>query len=444
MNDNSNSESDRAESKTATDSETDTVTAEQGAIRDSSAESNAATQPAVTIKRGGAVAWFALLIALAAAGFAAREYWLPLTGWEFGPMTADAEDRLPPLIQRIDALDSGAREQAAKLEAELTELRDAVAVPDPRLATLGDAVAQMESEFEELRRSAQQEDPDVARLENELQGLMGRLNALEQARNVDSGAVRERLDGIESRLGQRLEAFAQRLDGFDSGLDEAARTLALRLQLQDIDRLLNAGQDALMVSADIATADRAWQRARLRINRLDGPRFESLKRLAAEEQAELEQWESPSVAADVRRLYELSAGIDDWPHAGVSANDPVPDAVSEQGWRGRLGGIVDSLVQVENRDEEFVNPARTDASRRQLQQELDAAAAALGRGDFETVTVLAQRAAERIATLPGSAQDKATEAANWLRSLTSERWHRTPPRLERTQAELTRLLETLP
>lgn len=376
---------------------------------------------------GRGLSWLALLLALAAGILATRDLWFPLAGWdgEDAVSTSVAAD-LEALRSRISDLERRSTDRTDALIARLDAVKAEVAREDPTLATIRQ---------------------NLETLEQEVGALGRRLNGFEQSRNVDSGAMRERLDAIETELGQRLEAFSLRLEDFDDGLDDSAQGLVVRLRLQEIDRLLAAAQDAMEVSADAETAARAWRRANDSMRALDGLRFETLKQSAAEEQAKIEQWQPPDRAADVRRLYEIADGLPQWskaPSASDDASAQGPGGHESEGWRDRLGQVLDRLVTVENREQEFVNPARVDARVRQRVQELEAAAAALGRGDHETVVVLAHRVAEQMLFLPSAESAPVQSAAGWLRSLNPDRWNASPPQLERTRAALASLLEALP
>ncbi|MDT8437997.1 MAG: hypothetical protein RQ729_03170 [Wenzhouxiangellaceae bacterium] len=380
----------------------------------------AAQAVAATSRSGRGVAWLALLLALAALAAATRSLWLPLVGVE--TMSAPR----PASAAGLEAV----QQTVSRLERDLQQGLQAMQSMQEAAAEQGaQARAGTGERLQELRA--------------ELTAIAARLGALEQARNVEGGALRERLESMETELGQRLEAFALKLEGFDAGLDESARSLTTRLRLVDADRLLAAAQDAVAFGVhDRSGALAAWQRARQRLALLEGPQFETVRALAAAEQSELQAWAPVGFAADLARLQELARDAAGW---SVASGQPAGESAADNsGWRARLGELIGGLVQVENTSEAFVNPAVVDAERRQLVAELDAAALALARADVETVVVLADRAADRIEGLWGDGPDAARAAATWLRELESGRWNRPGPAVPRTRAEIARLLETLP
>ncbi|MDT8449622.1 MAG: uroporphyrinogen-III C-methyltransferase [Wenzhouxiangellaceae bacterium] len=370
---------------------------------------------------GRAIAWLALLLALAALVLAAHPYW---------------PERFRPAVDDFSLL----QERIVSLEQTLAEARREARSARQDLAARIDG---LEQRLASTAGRIDTRQPDTSGIENRLDAVDRKIGELEGERNSALAALRARVSDVESRVGGQLEQFRGRLDEMGTNLDQADRELAARLRLIEADSLLAIAGDRLMLN-DIDAARRAWSRALDRLGRLQGARFEPLRETAHAEFERLQGYRPASVVDDVRRLQRLAGAVSDWPARGSDAASPgsgtqQAGATGEAGWRQRLGNVFDDLVRVERVDPEALDPLEIELARTRVQALLHSASLALARSDTALAASLVDEAVAGIERAFATDAAAVRDALGWLRGFEPET-PAEPPELDRTRAEIARLL----
>lgn len=370
---------------------------------------------------GRAIAWLALLLALAALVLAARPYWPE----RFRPAAVDTS----PLQERIVNLEQTLAEVRRQARSARQDLAGRIDGLEQRLASLAERIDTLQ--------------PDTSGIENRFDALDRKIGELEGERNSALAALRARVADVESRVGGQLEQFRGRLDEMGANLDQADRELAARLRLIEADSLLAIAGDRLMLN-DIDSARRAWSRALDRLARLQGARFGPLRETARTEFERLQDYRPASAVDDIRRLQQLADAVPDWPARGADAAASGIAAqqageTGEAGWRQRLGNVFDDLVRVERVDPDTLNPLEIERARTRVQALLHSASLALARSDAALATGLAGEAVAEIERSFAADAAAVRDALNWLRGFEPETPD-DPPELDRTRTEIARLL----
>lgn len=205
-------------------------------------------------------------------------------------------------------------------------------------------------------------------------------------REIDAG--RERQRQIESRLGENVAGIrvvrdevlgiaerAVRLEEAVSALSEARDGGELQLRLNELDFLLQLGEERLRLFRDPAAALAAFTLADSALAQLDDPAYASLRGSLQQERAALEQAGTDPRHAQRRPLLDLVAAVPRWPLA--EARRPAEQDVSP------LGQLLGKLVTVRRVDDSqmALTPLERASRRAGLQLHLLLALAALEQGD---------------------------------------------------------------
>ena len=426
-------ESQKNQPETETDAETEPrpaiETDESSAGAGSSGEGGGGrtASPPTVVRRGGATAWFALLIALGAAGGAGYLYW---------QQQADEPPEDPRLAEFSAELD--------RLGTRLDDAARATTQPD-------DAVQSVRSDLDDLREALQRATTERDALRERLAGFSSRLESGQGERQDVLGGLRARIETLERNVGERLERFEIRLESLDGQLDDAAVERGVRLALTEIDSLLRYAENRLALGADRDSALAAWQRAVSMTESLPQGRFDALRDLARDELAQLEAYRSFDPQQPVRRLYAIAGQVDAWPQAvngersggdiddQASSADRADDASEPGGWRDGLASAFDRLVQVEKVETAGMTRLERERAAAQVRMTLQGAALALARSNPGLAEVLISEAAVTIERAFDTSDPGVASALDWLQAFEPVA-QPVPPGLTETRARIARLL----
>ncbi len=313
-------------------------------------------------RRGGnALAWLALLLALAAGGLAGWQWWLD-------QQAADPSADSAALAARID-------EQAGVIESRLQDLDQ-----------LGDRVGELDSRLADLSSRLGEREFDPADLRSELERQSGSVVELRQQLESTSDRLDQAVANLESRIEQVGES---RSDGIDESLARAR----LHLGLSEVAGLLRLGQSRAELASDPAGAVAAYTQAQSRLNQLEDGRLQRLRQLIGQELQALRSVDSPDWAALSGRLSALENGAARWPlaHSGEQLADQATvggaghtDAGGDdEDWWSGLRRSMAGLVRVTPRESAPLSPAAVESVRERVRLHLAAAQAAVARRNGE-------------------------------------------------------------
>jgi len=366
---------------------------------------------------GGAIAWLALLVALAAAGGSA---WLGFRNATGQAADAGRGEALATLAEQTDAL-------ADRLESVQTDAARSG-------AQMLDRIEDLAGRVEALSADAGNE-PGLERIEQRLEALAG-----EQSRSLE--ALRARIEQAEVAATRAVEQVRSRLADLDASVASADRGLIERLRLIRVDALLATGQDALRLGPDIDTARAAWQRAAALVADLDGGRFAELERRIDAELRQLEGLDASAGPGRAEAVFAAAAAVPGWPLAG-GTDDAAPSG-SGDGARetptGRLRDVFGQLVRVERVDDEILDPAERDRVRERVATLLTSVGLALARERADSAAGLAETAVEWITEGFRIESAPVAQAVELLQTIVEAPLPEAPEVPEGAREELARLL----
>ncbi len=300
-------------------------------------------------KRGGLLlAFLALLLALAVAGWNAWQWWLDRDA-------VDTSAALQSDLQQVSAgqaqLAQAQREQARRLEAvERLELDD--------------GLAELDQALDRAQSVAGSDRARLAALESSLADTV------------------ERLEGLESRVG----ALVVRGESPRQGLG-----------LSEVDYLLRSANERLQLYGDMRTADRALDLADQQLEAMDDPVYLPVRRAIAAARSSLDEVQRPDAIALTETLGRLQARIPVLPFPGQEApavaDDPAPGE-EEPGVWARFKAAMSGLVSVRRReaDGSLISLEDKDYVRQGLWLQLEAARLALLRENDQAFASAVERA----------------------------------------------------
>ena len=289
----------------------------------------APVEPAAAPRRGGgAIAWLAMIVSLAALAAAA---YLVFLGWQ-------------------DADDDGTSDAVAALDARLDENRDQVSLLDARVAELVGRESVAPADIDALR----QELDERVRL---LNSLPARITTLESS----------------------MASLA--------GISEGARDTFLLAEAEYYMQIANA---QLQLANNPYLATLALEMADERIVQLANPALIDVRRAIADETAALAVMQKPDIAGTTLTLASLARVVDSLPLRSETPADDLPAATEpeEQSGFGRawssVKGAMSGLVKVTPPDQSKLALLTPDAEyflRANIALQLQAARLALLRGE---------------------------------------------------------------
>lgn len=320
------------------------------------AQTQETPSPPAARRGGGVLGGLALLVALAALGASA---WLAYQAY-LEPTEENAGQQLQALAtleQSIETL----QERLAGIDREQQNDRE-------RLGRIADRVDSREAQLAPLEQG-------LGRVDERTAALGQQVRAMEEAL-VDRTA--ETAD-----LRRRLEAAVEQLDARGDLQREVDRDLRQQMLMLEAASLLRIGQDLAEVQGDSRQAQRVFERARVRLERVDDARLEPVRRSLVREIEALATHDGPNLDAELARLERLGRESESWPlqlpGSGPTA-DPAPEETGD-GWRARLGRSFGALVRVESRDALGRDEEQFEAAGEHMKLRLLAAELALMRRD---------------------------------------------------------------
>ncbi len=317
------------------------------------AQGEAESSNEATPGRGSAaVAWLALLLALAAGGLAGWQWWLAHTG-----------DGARDLISRID-------DHAGAIESQAG-----------RIDQLGERFDSFDARLEEVSNRADSRDFDPDTLRRRIRSL------------ADTDAeFREELNSLSQRFDEAvsdLQAQVEQAGADRSGrVEDAVVDARFRLGLIEVAGLLRLGQSRAELAADPVGAVAAYQQAQSRLDTIEDGRVERLRQLVARELETLRSIDTTDWSALAGQLSALEVESAQWPLAGSGKPDggdsPTAQAGdTDEGWWSSLRSSFGSLVRVTPREAAPLTPAAVESVRERLRLHLAAAQAAAARRNID-------------------------------------------------------------
>ncbi|WP_376692198.1 uroporphyrinogen-III C-methyltransferase [Wenzhouxiangella sp. EGI_FJ10409] len=379
-------------------------------------------------RRGGnGLAWLALLLALAAAGLSAWQWWLSThSEVEADPLAPRLEEQVDALEEQADALDAQSR--------RTSELSDRLDALSGRFGEIEGRLPEDGFEPQALRRA----DDDLSSAQADLEQ---RQADLEQ--RVD--ALSRQLDQAVSAMDSQLEELGTvRTDRIDESLAEAS----FRLGLIEVAGLLRLGQSRAELAADYDSAVSVYRRAQARLESIDDSRAQRLRQLVGQELEALRSIEATDWSALVGELAALEGETGQWPMQSRQAATDEPESDSGgdggegegDGWWAELRRSMGGLVRVSPRESAPLTPAAAESVRERLRLHLAAAQVAAARRDSEELANHAAAAVEVIDAHFDSGSDSVKGALETLSAMTSAVSPQSLPELGDALAEAERRL----
>lgn len=372
--------------------QTASQTTEQNAPEVGKAESRA-KQKSAPRRRGGGIAWLALLLVLAVGGFTGWQWWQQEQQAASMPAQQDAntalaatqvahEQRLTQLEARSEALEKRLDKMSSQL-ATLAARPERAPVDESLLARLFALEAELKAGLAEQDRDTQ------AAMKSGLDGLQQQLNRDRRELNAGMDALRGQLESALAGLDSRLQGSAEEQS---RDLEERVARARLKLGLAEAASLLELGRSRAELDEDLPAAIAAYERADAALASLQDARLERLRRLLGEELQALRVLELPDWAGLSGRLAAMEAAVADWPLADTEAADALPVDEEEEG-RGLVRGMkaaLGGLVRVTPRASAPLSPEAAESVRERARLHMAALQTTLARRDAGE---MAQRAA---------------------------------------------------
>lgn len=303
--------------------------------------------PPTVIKKGGAVSWLALLLALGALG---------LQGWSWWTGQQGATDDSASTAQAALA------DVRANVTADLATSRDQVAEQRGRL----DALVNRVDEIQQRNR----EDRDT------LRATSGTAEDL----NSDVDVVQRQLAGLERRYNVIEQSVASLADMQSGGVTV--------MDLAETEYLLRLAGERLALFGDPDTALRALRLADTQLRAVNDPLYDGVRQTLAEEMEALRQVEMPDRIGLSGRLLTLAESVYQWPLAIAveeqESDEAQAQSQDEPGLWEKAKSVASTLVVVEQeagRDSPLLSPEREQAMRDGIALEFRTARLALLNSD---------------------------------------------------------------
>jgi len=296
---------------------------------------------------GKGIAILALVVALAAAGVSAWQWWQTSLS---DPNEVTQKD----LINRLQDAQKRLAGSVASFEAQL------------------DAV---ESPIDAADFSQQTERLKV--VESQLGGLRGQSGQDQASISAVQGSVR---------------SLEQRLSATESGLVSIAassQNSSVELDIAEIDFLLRTASERLQLFADPIAADLALQAADVQIEALNDPMFLSVRQRIASARQALAAVPGVDRVHLSARLTTMQTKVQALPFRGEAEAQPEPELAADAGWWESFKHTMSSLVTVRRRvpeDQSLLSLEDKDYLRQGLWLQLESARLALMRSDTSAYT----------------------------------------------------------
>ncbi len=301
---------------------------------------------------GKAIAILALLLAMAAVGASAWQWWQ---------------------TRQVDPNETSQKESLASLQDAQQRLANSVASFEAQL----DAA---ESPIDAAEFSRRAERLNI--IERQMVDLQGQSSEDQASISAAQGSVR---------------SLEKRLSATESGLVSVAassQNSSVELDIAEIDFLLRTASERLQLFSDPTAADLALQAADVQIEALNDPMFLSVRQRITTARHEL------AAAPRVDRV-QLSAQftamqlkVPDLPFRGEVETQPLPELPADAGWWESFKQTISSLVTVRRRvpeEQSLLSLDDKDYLRQGLWLQLESARLALMRNDTSAYAVSLDR-----------------------------------------------------
>lgn len=358
--------------------------------------------PPTVIKKGGAVSWLALLLALGGIGLQGWNWWNNRQAEATGPAAA---------------AQSALADVRTEVAADLATSRDQVAEQRGRL----DALVSRVDEIQQRSR----EDRDTLRT----------ASGTAESLNSDVDGVQRQLAGLERRYNVIEQSVASLADMQAGGVTV--------MDLAETEYLLRLAGERLALFGDPGTALRALRLADTQLRAVNDPLYDGVRQTLAEEMEALRQVEMPDKVALSGRLLTLAESVYQWPLASAVEETETQAAQTQtQGEPGlweKAKAVASTLVVVEQeagRDSPLLSPERELAMRDGIALEFRTARLALLSSDEALYRHSLDQALAMLNTQFSAKSDLVTTSISSLQELLEVEFNPPLPALDRTLRQL--------
>jgi len=383
---------------------------------------------------GRGLAWFALLLSLAAL--------LGVTWLFVQSRSSDDQDASSAALTTLRSDLAAIERRVSAAESALTETERAL----QRVDSLADGRAETRALIDRMQNEL---NARIGQLETGLQAMVpgGDLQPEAMVRRIDALDERfEALETMQSELDARIAQLNSSLQEQQGQQREVDLDLALKLDLLEASALLALGQARIELAGDRSAAVAAYTQASARIADADDSRLTRVRERVADELARIETTGQPDWLALGARLARWERQVDEWPlrsDEDASAGPDPDEESAEQGWLSGMRQSLGQLVTVERRDPLALDEELISAVREQTRMNLAAAGLALERRDLESMRLRLAQVIERIDAYFRLDDENLAETRADLVEMANLEPVRAPEDLGQAAAALNRVIDSL-
>ena len=355
-------------------------------------------------RSGGALAFLAFLIAIAALAGTSWMWWQDQSSMDQGERRMFAE------IARLESIDS-------ELSLKLNQLRE-------QINTL--AADNSSTEFEAMQQRMQADRSKMDQVQRAMEEQMSLARSLQNA--------------ADSLHGRMLAAEAALTGMSTRELDAGGE-----LDIAEVDYLLRLANERLKLFSDPVAADQALEVADMHLAALDNPMYLGVRQDIAAARQELAAIKLPDYLEISRRLNTIQQQIGSLPFP--DGDTPVAGAgpAQEEGWWQKLKGVFSNLVTVRRSTEEEsqrISLQDKDYIRQSVWLQLEVAQLALMRQDQEVFRSALKRVEESLSAWFDTGDERYGEVMQGVKELASIEVHVDVPDITAPWSSL-RLIKTV-
>lgn len=355
-------------------------------------------------RSGGALAFLAFLIAIAALAGTAWMWWQDQSSMDQG------EQRMFAEIARLDSTDN-------ELSLKLNQVRG-------QISTL--AADDSSTEFEAMQQRMQADRSKMGQVEKALEEQMS------LARSLQSAA--------DSLHGRMLAAEAALTGMSTRELDAGGE-----LDIAEVDYLLRLANERLKLFSDPVAADQALEVADMHLAALDNPMYLGVRQDIAAARQALASIEIPDYLDISSRLNTIQQEIASLPFQGGDTPAAGTGPVEEEGWWQKLKGVFSNLVTVRRSTEEEnqrISLQDKDYIRQSVWLQLEVAQLALMRQDQEVFRSALKRVEESLSAWFDAGDERYKQVMQGIEELAAIEVHIDVPDITAPWSSL-RLIKTV-